>query len=422
MSHIVFVLGSYFPNFQAVGLCVKNVIDELKDKHEITIVCQKVKYNEKRSEYFEGTMIERIQTKSNASIQYFKEKLETSATIFSKIYKVLIILFKIRVFLKFIISKEIINHYVSTAYKKRLVELNKEKKIDLLIPCVSPIESCIGSINFKLDYFSVELLPYMFDNFATNFALYKNSNLIYHLKFKNNLKIEKHVINNSKKILCMKHYANSFKKNHIDHAKLEILEHPLLIKPNNENKFNFNPDDINIVYTGGLFKKIRNPRYALSVISKIIVNNPKIKLHFFGSGNCYSIIKEFSVMYPNKIINHGYVDSKIAEAARNSCDFLLSIGNISNNQTPSKIIEYLSISKPIIHFAKIKNDYTIDILSKYPNSCVMIEEKNFFKTNILTLNKFMNQPIQKISFKKLEQLFYDAVPSYTARIIEKFIQ
>ena len=52
-------------------------------------------------------------------------------------------------------------------------------------------------------------------------------------------------------------------------------------------------------------------------------------------------------MYPNKIINHGYVDSKIAEAARNSCDFLLSIGNISNNQTPSKIIEYLSISKPI---------------------------------------------------------------------------
>ena len=128
MSHIVFVLGSYFPNFQAVGLCVKNVIDELKDKHEITIVCQKVKYNEKRSEYFEGTMIERIQTKSNASIQYFKEKLETSATIFSKIYKVLIILFKIRVFLKFIISKEIINHYVSTAYKKRLVELNKEKK------------------------------------------------------------------------------------------------------------------------------------------------------------------------------------------------------------------------------------------------------------------------------------------------------
>ena len=35
---------------------------------------------------------------------------------------------------------------------------------------------------------------------------------------------------------------------------------------------------------------------------------------------------------------------------------LLSIGNLNKYQMPSKVIEYLSLGKPVLHFAEIKDD------------------------------------------------------------------
>jgi hypothetical protein len=35
---------------------------------------------------------------------------------------------------------------------------------------------------------------------------------------------------------------------------------------------------------------------------------------------------------------------------------LLSIGNFNKYQLPSKVIEYVSLGKPVLHFAEIKDD------------------------------------------------------------------
>ena len=35
---------------------------------------------------------------------------------------------------------------------------------------------------------------------------------------------------------------------------------------------------------------------------------------------------------------------------------LLSIGNLNKYQMPSKVVEYLSLGKPVLHFAEIKDD------------------------------------------------------------------
>ena len=35
---------------------------------------------------------------------------------------------------------------------------------------------------------------------------------------------------------------------------------------------------------------------------------------------------------------------------------LLSIGNLNKYQMPSKVIEYLSLGKPVLHFAEIEDD------------------------------------------------------------------
>ena len=40
----------------------------------------------------------------------------------------------------------------------------------------------------------------------------------------------------------------------------------------------------------------------------------------------------------------------------NSMHILLSIGNTNTYQLPSKVIEYISLGKPVLHFAEISND------------------------------------------------------------------
>ena len=40
----------------------------------------------------------------------------------------------------------------------------------------------------------------------------------------------------------------------------------------------------------------------------------------------------------------------------NSMHILLSIGNSNTYQLPSKVIEYISLGKPVLHFAEISND------------------------------------------------------------------
>ena len=59
-------------------------------------------------------------------------------------------------------------------------------------------------------------------------------------------------------------------------------------------------------------------------------------------------------------------------ASSNHC--LLSIGNKNSAQLPSKVIEYLSTGKPVVHFAEIGDDPVFEISKKYPNLLVISNE------------------------------------------------
>lgn len=421
MAHIVFVVGSYHPNFQAVGICVRNVVNELKKENKITIVCQKKKFNEKNLEEFENTQILRSESKLNSFKHYFIFKSNNNYGFIKLLYTLLARSIRLYRYLNALFSKVILQHDVVEAYFNTLIKLHKREKIDMIIPCSSPFESCLAGSNFKNIFKEVKLIPYMFDNYAFNIGIYRNSNLFYKRKLNNHIKLERIVIQSSDEILCMKHYAESFTKVHVDKKKISIVEHPLLTKLDKGGYFNFDRQKINIVYTGGLFKKNRNPKYALTLLSKIIEKNSKIVIHIFGSGNCLSIIDSFIQRYPSQIINHGYVSSDIAEAARTHCNYLLSIGNVSNNQVPSKTFEYMASLKPIIHFSKNEDDKTTQILFNYINTCILFEDFNLLGKNCKKLNQFFNKDIEPVSFNKLKNIFFDAIPSFTSEKINKHL-
>jgi hypothetical protein len=76
----------------------------------------------------------------------------------------------------------------------------------------------------------------------------------------------------------------------------------------------------------------------------------KLRLHFFGRyDNVESIFKKYQELLDDKsVILYGGVLRENCSFACQKADFLLNISNISDYQTPSKLIEYLAYKKPII--------------------------------------------------------------------------
>ena len=129
-------------------------------------------------------------------------------------------------------------------------------------------------------------------------------------------------------------------------------------------------DKIILSYFGVLYKKIRNPDGLLFMLDSLINYqnklNFKIELHFFGDHtSCIEIFQAYSSLSKN-IIFHGSVSKEIALMSMCQSDVLINIGNLTNYQLPSKVVEYVAVSKPIINIISISDDSSKIYLNQFP--------------------------------------------------------
>ena len=129
-------------------------------------------------------------------------------------------------------------------------------------------------------------------------------------------------------------------------------------------------DKIILSYFGVLYKNIRNPVGLLYMLDSLTSSQSelasKIELHFFGDHT--SCLKTFDA-YPSlskNITFHGSVSKEKAFMAMQQSDVLINIGNHTNYQLPSKIVEYLAALKPIINIISILDDSSKVYLDTFP--------------------------------------------------------
>ena len=119
------------------------------------------------------------------------------------------------------------------------------------------------------------------------------------------------------------------------------------------NEYNYNKLPINIGYFGIFTDKIREPfNYINNIASKL-----------GDEFNHYWYINEESKKYFTSIQNqNNHIFEPLIpreEAIKkmiNNFHILLSIGNTNKYQLPSKVIEYISLGKPVLHYAEIHTD------------------------------------------------------------------
>ena len=111
-------------------------------------------------------------------------------------------------------------------------------------------------------------------------------------------------------------------------------------------------------------KSVREPNNYIINIANSLDDEIKHEWYIHNeSKKFFSSIKNIS--------SHQFLDILPRELALetmvNKMHVLLSIGNFNKYQMPSKVIEYLSLGKPVLHFAEIEDDPLYNFSNLFDN-------------------------------------------------------
>ena len=173
-----------------------------------------------------------------------------------------------------------------------------------------------------------------------------------------NTYFEKKYYKKSKRIIFTHYESLLFHQENfnLDPKKL-IIGHPIskidLNKISLSEKYNYSDVPVKIGYFGIFTEGIREPTNYLNSICKDL----EIDFHHYWYTNNES--KKYFISYLNNkqhTFNNLVPRTEAIDLMINSMHILLSIGNTNTYQLPSKVIEYISLGKPVLNFAEISND------------------------------------------------------------------
>ena len=181
-----------------------------------------------------------------------------------------------------------------------------------------------------------------------NKIIYSFLNKIYERKF---YKIASKIIFTHKEVAEL--HENKF---NIDKSKI-VIGYPIAsVNEQNLNiasNYNYKDTPIKIGYFGAFTKSVREPNNYINNIVNPFFEDVEHKWYINQESKKYFVsIKKTSL--------HKFIDivqrKEALKIMVNEIHILLSIGNLNKYQMPSKVIEYLSLGKPVLHYAEIEDD------------------------------------------------------------------
>lgn len=419
MKNIVFVVNSYHPNYSAIGSCIHNVIGEMSYKYNIIVIAKKNE-NSNLNQYYECTHIHYINTIDNYIRNLISDRIKLAEGLKLQILKAVKFFIRGYGFISAILKRTNIKKQEVQAIYDALKKIDGE--IDVIIPTCLPFESLIASVEYKTKISgTTKVIPFLFDKYSENSTLHRTENNKKR-KFRRHLLLEENTLGKCDNLIFVDSWERHLNKYFVKYSdKFIKVEHPLLKRVETNFNLSYDRNLINVVYTGALYRKIRSPLRMLELFENLITRDNRIVMHFYVTGDCDSIIKDYSSKYPQNIIYYGKVKSDVAKSAIVNADILISIGNTDITQLPSKIFEYISTGNPVIHFYSKKEDPVIEILDRYKNAlCVWNDDKNE-KDIEASLFEVFNNRGSKMQFNEIENVYKDATPKYTADILNNLI-
>ena len=166
-------------------------------------------------------------------------------------------------------------------------------------------------------------------------------------------------------------------------SKYYPLHYPNFVEPEREslpNPLRTEPGTVNLLYLGTLYAEIRPPDALLKLFERMYAQCAKLRLHLVGSVfgvGAGETVARFKERLGDAIQTYQPMPTEQAKAAMCAADVLVNIGNIIQNQMPSKLWEYIATGKPILGVCMTRECNTLPYLTQYPSqTCVFADEVN----------------------------------------------
>ena len=422
-KHVVFIIGAYGTYVSPGANIVTKVRDVLQKNPdlEITTIAHKTHFSD-CADIEENLIL--VQDTWTCIHNMCQEKLATAKGL-KKVWYKGVLLFKKAVHYSGMLFR--LYSYSPKLKQKTfrvLKQLDKEKKIDVVIPCGEPHDAIFAGLAFKKKHPSVTFLPYQLDRYANGNSLYKFPKLQKGLT-KRNLKKEEEVLMYAKKLYVLKpiypHYQD--KRFAMYQDKIVSTEHPLLVQHPCVNAVGKDDMRITVMYAGSLDKTLRNPKCWLETLQCIQQKNELPILHkMFSFGNCQDILSQYEKGLESCFINAGKISYDQVIKEYQSTDFILTIGNNSKEEVPSKIFDCMSYGKPMIHLYYCEEDPSIPYLQRYPYALCLPLQESQIQANADDFIHFCKDYYGKVlAFSDVVEVFQDCTPEYIAEKFEEQI-
>ena len=324
------------------------LIDELTKKgNEVTVLTGTVPEEIKKNyevlyfgnKQFSSNINKVRKDSQNSSNNYFKKIIYS---ILKKIYRFLFKAFSWPDYAMF---------WAFTIFKNRK---SIENKFDIIISVSLPFTShlCAYILQKRI---SADWYMDIGDPFSLKINSPENNIIIYSYL---NKYYEKKFYQNAKKIIFTHSEVAGLHQDkfNIDRRKI-VIGYPIAVldekRIKNSLTFNYEDTPLKIGYFGAFTKSVREPNNYIVSIANSLDNQIKHEWYINKESKKY-----FTSIKNNS--SHQFLDTLPREVALevmvSKMHVLLSIGNFNKYQMPSKVIEYISLGKPVLHFAEIADD------------------------------------------------------------------
>ena len=338
----------------------KLLTDQLiSEGHEVKILTATSQLNQEKNNnvIFLGNnktsnLINNLRNESNKENSFIKKNL---LILLKKIY---------RFFFKTFSWPDYAMFWLISVYKNRnKINYEYDYIISVSLPFSSHVAAFIINKNKKKNWIIDIGDPFSLKTKAleNNIYIYKKLNFYFENKF---YKLASQIIFTHLEVA-----QQHIEKFNIDENKI-LIGNP--ISSFNENIFlesinyDYSSSPIIMGYFGILTKGVRSPEETIKFFK-----NSEILFKWFTNQDSKSIVLQTNF----NLSNHKFFEiidrDEALKKMSSSMHCLLSIGNLNSSQLPSKVIEYISTGKPVIHFSEIKNDPVINLTNKFQNLIIV---------------------------------------------------
>ena len=375
MANILIVSGSYFPHATANAVCMKQYEKALiKEGHRVFYAVKRFDFS-----------MDDVTVEDGIEVYHVGNSVEEFYKVCSRLQQIglpkpLGFLFRssllmIKAFMKAYTKlfygsqrRYSLEKYIDR-YAAKINDIVIKENIDAIISVSMPFLSNSAVLKYKEKYQkdrNIKWIAYMIDAYSQKYGVTGKEQ-------EDKVKEETEMLKKADSVLMLNVLRSDYEKEPFKKYfdKINFAYLPLFDLSDEESKpektgITVSEGCVDCVFAGTLYDYTSSLKNFCDFVK--LLNDEKYIFHFMGKiyPENLEMLNNLEGQTKCRIKIYGKMPYDFAKASMAKADVLVNIGNMSTNQIPSKIFQYMAQLKPVLNFYKIKEDTALPYLKKYP--------------------------------------------------------